>query len=102
MAFNKDNSGSLSKNTRKEKETHPDIKGKATIDGVEYWVDGWAKDGENGKWYSLSFKRKDAATAKPAGPAKAVDPNEDIPFLIDATLHADESPLAKRMRRGAR
>jgi hypothetical protein len=81
MAFNKDNSGSLSKNTRKEKETHPDIKGKATIEGVEYWVDGWAKDGDNGKWYSLSFKRKDAAPAKPAPKQEARGTDtDDIPF----------------------
>lgn len=78
MAFNKDNSGSLSKNTRKEKPTHPDIKGKATIAGVEYWVDGWAKDGENGKWYSLSFKPKDGTPAKPA--QRAPVPEDDIPF----------------------
>ncbi len=77
MATKYDNSGSVSKNTRKEKETHPDIKGKATIAGVEYWVDGWQKDGENGKWYSLSFKPKDADAAP-----KAKQPNndEDIPF----------------------
>lgn len=56
-----DNSGSISKNTRKEKDSHPDIKGKATIGGVDYWVDGWQKEGENGKWYSLSFKPKEGA-----------------------------------------
>ena len=78
MAFNKDNSGSLSKNTRKEKPTHPDIRGKATVAGVEYWVDGWAKDGENGKWYSLSFKLKEPEAPK----AVKQPPSDDsqIPF----------------------
>jgi hypothetical protein len=76
MAKVYDNSGSFSKNTRKEKDTHPDIKGKATVGGVEYWVDGWQKDGENGIWYSLSFKPKDAEA-----PAKAVKrADDDIPF----------------------
>lgn len=54
-----DNSGSFSANKRKEKDTHPDIKGKATINGVEYWIDGWKKTNDNGIWYSLSFKPKD-------------------------------------------
>lgn len=77
MAY--DNSGSVSKNTRKEKDTHPDIRGKATIAGVEYWIDGWQKDGENGKWYSLSFKPKEAKDAKPA-PKQTPTVSDDIPF----------------------
>lgn len=77
MAY--DNSGSISKNTRKEKDTHPDIKGKATISGVEYWVDGWAKTGENGPWYSLSFKPKDGAS-KPAAPKRESNDGDTIPF----------------------
>lgn len=82
MAFNKDNSGSLSKNTRKEKPTHPDIRGKATVAGVEYWVDGWAKDGENGKWYSLSFKPKEAkdASAPKQKPRVNEDADDPLPF----------------------
>ena len=74
-----DNSGSLSKNDRKEKPTHPDVKGKATINGVEYWLDGWKKEGEKGTWYSLSFKPKD--TEAPKGkPTKNDAPDDEIPF----------------------
>jgi hypothetical protein len=83
MAFTKDNSGSLSKNDRKEKETHPDIKGRATIGGVEYWLDGWAKETDGRKWYSLSFKAKDGAPAKPeptASPMRRAANGDDIPF----------------------
>jgi len=74
-----DNSGSISKNTRKEKDTQADIKGKATIGGVNYWIDGWAKTGENGPWYSLSFKVRD--DKQPAAPKAAkADVDGDIPF----------------------
>jgi hypothetical protein len=71
MAYEiKDNSGSIFKNTKKEKETHPDSTGSALIDGVEYWVSGWTKTSEKaGKWVSLSFKRKDEVNA--SGKAKA-------------------------------
>jgi len=74
-----DNSGALFKNTRKEKETHPDRTGSATIDGVEYWVDGWLKEAKNGPFLSLAFKRKDSVKAKPKAKPSA-DFDNDIPF----------------------
>lgn len=56
----KDNSGTLSRNAKKEKDNHPDYKGKATIGGVDYWVAGWAKTGQDGsKFMSLAFTVKD-------------------------------------------
>ena len=58
----KDNSGTLFKNDKREKETHPNAKGTALIDGVEYWVSAWTKEGKAGKFQSLSFERKDKAT----------------------------------------
>jgi hypothetical protein len=54
----KDNSGTLFKNDRREKETHPNAKGTALIDGVEYYVSAWTKEGKAGKFQSLSFERK--------------------------------------------
>jgi hypothetical protein len=54
----KDNSGTLFKNDRREKETQPNAKGTALIDGVEYWVSAWTKEGKAGKFQSLSFERK--------------------------------------------
>lgn len=55
----KDNSGSLFKNDRREKDTHPHATGSALIDGVEYWVSAWTKEGAKGKWQSLAFKKKE-------------------------------------------
>jgi hypothetical protein len=63
----KDNSGSIFKNDRKEKDTHPDGKGSALIDGVEYWISSWTKTDRNGKQYrSLSFQRKEQPQTAPA------------------------------------
>lgn len=60
MAYEKrDMSGTLFKNDRREKDSHPNATGTAIIDGVEYWVSAWTKDGQKGKFQSLSFKRKD-------------------------------------------
>ena len=52
----KDNSGVLFTNNKREKETHPHYNGKATINGTEYYVSSWVKEGKTGKFLSLSFK----------------------------------------------
>lgn len=58
----KDNSGSLFKNEKKDTDKHPDRTGSAMIDGRAYWVSGWVKQDRNGNpWMSLAFKPKDEA-----------------------------------------
>lgn len=53
------NSGTLGKNKRKTAENHPEYSGQAEIDGVAYWISAWLKEGQDGKFFSLSFKKKD-------------------------------------------
>lgn len=99
MAYEqKDNTGSLFRNDKREKDTHAHARGSALIDGVEYWVDAWTnttKDG--GKYQSLKFKRKDQQQAKPArqqgmydrddprtqGGSFADELNDDLPFAME-------------------
>jgi hypothetical protein len=61
MAYEqKDNSGSLFVNERKEKDTHPDRQGTIMVDGREYWISGWLKKTQDGTpWLSLSVKPKE-------------------------------------------
>jgi len=62
----KDNTGSIFRNEKKEKDTHPDGTGSAVIDGVEYWVSSWNAVGKSGIQYrNLAFKRKDFAYQEP-------------------------------------
>ncbi len=91
MAYEqKELSGSLFKNDRKEQDNHPDRTGSALIDGVEYWVSGWIKDSGKGPWLSLAFKRKDVKHAAPPARQSTNAPRsrdggmrdmpDDIPF----------------------
>lgn len=86
MAYEqKDNSGSVFKNERKEKDTHPDRTGSAMIGGVAYWVNGWVKQDRNGNQFlSLSFKPKESraeVTDKEVRQARRDDMDGDtIPF----------------------
>ena len=75
----KDMSGTLGKNDRKNKETHPDFSGSCVIDDVPYWISGWTKQSDRGKFLSLSFKQKEVVQqATPVN--NSVDFDDSLPF----------------------
>jgi len=84
MSFEmKDNSASLFKNDKRTEDTHPQAKGSAKINGVEYWVSAWTRQTKDGvKWQSLSFTAKQPAIVeKPKATYKNVDDlQDDIPW----------------------
>jgi len=83
MAFEqRDMSGSLFRNDKKESESHPNAKGSAKIDGVDYWLDAWTKKDKNGNpWQSLSFKRKTTPANPPAPRNREPGDDDDaLPF----------------------
>jgi len=92
MAFEqKDMSGTLFINDRKDKDTHPDRTGTALIDGVEYWVSGWIKQGQRGQFLSLAFKRKEQRH-EPAPPPRRDQPRRSDPISSGRDMD-DEIPF---------
>lgn len=76
----RDNSGSMFKNNRKEKDSQADMTGEAMIEGKTFWVNAWRKVDKNGNpWYSFSFKEKEQRAAAPERNTKPT-PDDDIPF----------------------
>jgi hypothetical protein len=88
--YDNTNRGALWKNDRKTKDTQPGYTGSLNVDGVEYFLDAWVKEGQKGKFFSVSVKRKEqqpAAAPAARAPAPAPRPSsgfddmsDDIPF----------------------
>lgn len=89
-ADQRDNSGAIFVNNRKEKSSHPDYTGSVRIKGVDYWVSAWVKP-PSGRatedYLSLAFTEKEEksvsarADAQPRRISRPLfDDDEDIPF----------------------
>ncbi len=76
MAYEqRDNSGVLFSNDKRgNNDRAPNAKGKAMIGGKMYWVSAWTKNGNKGKFQSLSF------TPMENHPDQGRQGNEPAPF----------------------
>ena len=73
------NSGVLFKNDKKDNERAPEYKGNIMVDGQEYWISAWIKEGKTGKFMGLAVSPRDAQP--PASkPVASNLKDDDIPF----------------------
>lgn len=84
---NKLNKGAIFKNTKKEKESHPDYQGSINVDGKEKAISLWlntSKDG-NTKYFSVSIsepykKAEDLKTPVKGFHNDPIKAEDEIPF----------------------
>ena len=75
----KENSGVLFKNNKKETPNHPDYTGTLKLSDGDYLLSAWVKDGKSGKFLSLSVKKKEAK-ASYTGTSSSNTSSNDLPF----------------------
>lgn len=91
--YDNTNRWTLFKNENRATDKHPEYSGTLNVDGVEFWLNGWIKEGRKGKFFSGSIKRKDNQMANlrdelnaksPQAPARGHAPiDDDVPFLME-------------------
>lgn len=61
MTYDNTNSGAIFKNDKQGNEKRPDYTGKLNVEGKDFYVSAWVKDGKEGsKFLSLSLKAIEA------------------------------------------
>lgn len=84
MAYDNEKSGVLFRNKQKEPNSkHPDYTGKLQIDGKEWRLAAWVKEGAQGKFFSLKLTDPNERQGKPQGnpmPQPADEDLDDLPF----------------------
>jgi len=68
--YDNTNSVVIFKNNKKEKDTQPEYKGTVNVDGKEYEISLWVKEGKNGKFFSGKIQE----------PYKKEDNKSGLPF----------------------
>lgn len=73
--YDNTNRGALFKNDDRKSDKHPEYSGTINVDGQEFYLNGWVREGKRGKFFSLSVKPKGEASS-----GRRVELSDDVPF----------------------
>jgi hypothetical protein len=97
--------GSLTRNENRKDDKSPEFKGSALINGVEFWVNAWVRENDGRKYFSLSFREKEApktetrpASGSPELQAKYNPNTNGRPAYSPRQQLDDEIPFAPEWR----
>ena len=71
--YNNTNTFTLNKNDKGDNPKRPDYTGNLNVDGIEFRVSGWIREGAKGKFISGSVQLKEVTTSNATN-------EEDAPF----------------------
>jgi len=77
--YDNTNTFSLFKNDKGDNPKRPDYTGTANVDGIEFRISGWVREGANGKFISGQVAKKPQAN-NTRGSAAVEGADEDVPF----------------------
>ena len=77
--YDNTNTFTLNKNDKGDNPRRPDYRGKLNVDGIEFTLSGWVREGANGKFISGSVTIVEAKQEERAKPA-VEGADEDVPF----------------------
>lgn len=82
MAYElKNGQGNIWKNNNKASENHPEYKGTIkTPEGKEYDLALWVKQGQKGKYFSVSIQEPYRGQDQPQTTQATNEDNDDLPF----------------------
>lgn len=88
MAYEpRDGDGSLFPNDYKTTDKHPDMRGSLKLNGVEYQISAWRKQGQRGEFLSLRVEpKRDRQQQQPpkqqprTQPSAGPVPDDEVPF----------------------
>lgn len=77
--YDNTNRGVLFKNGRKQQDKHPDYTGKIDVEGKEYKLAAWIKEGSKGKFMSLSVSIDDGSRKERSADNTPPFQDDDLP-----------------------
>jgi hypothetical protein len=78
--YDNTNTFALFKNDKGDNPKRPDYTGNLNVDGIEFRVSGWVREGAKGKFISGTVQLKDNNSAGATRGAAVEGADEDVPF----------------------